>query len=406
VRKLLYISTLLPSLLFAQQLYIPGNAIVHISDGANLEVGGDLENNGVIQNLGTLSLYGDWFVNANFNGLTGRLQFLGGSDQVVGLPELTVSELVINQGGEVSFPGDEYTIIDRLDLQFGNIKPGEDTRFIMESSSRIDGGSTASYFDGTMIWRGSGIKTFPVGNGGVHSPVTLLNVFGVDTEIAARYIRENEVDPVPGDSLLGVSHQGIWEIELVGGSMDPTPVEIQFNEENLTDFRLPNNIRHRVNSPAIAIAPDPAGIYQSLGVETLTNSDSLTFGTIVGEIPITPLLGEKFYLAMALAPRIPSEGLYFIPEAFSPQASDPKNQTFRIFGERISEEGFDLQIYNRYGVVVYATSSFTEASQNGWNGNNQRNGAEEPAGVYYYTVKFQFETGLPVQEKGAFYLVK
>ena len=406
MRKLVYISLLLPSLLFGQQLYIPGSAIVHISEGANLEVGGDLENNGILQNFGTLSLYGDWLINANFNGLEGRLQFLGGSNQVVGPPTLRVSEIVVNQGGEVSFPGDEYRILDRLDLQFGNIKPGENTRFIMEPDSRVDNGSTASYFDGTLIWEGSGIKTFPVGNEGVYSPVTLLNVFGVDTEIGAKYIRENPEDPVPGDSLLGVSHRGFWELELLDGNVDPTLVEIEFNEEDLTDFRIPNNIRHRVNSPAIAIAPDPAGIYQSLGVESIMNSDSLTFGTIIGEIPVSLQPGQKVYLAIGLAPRIPSEGLYFIPEAFSPQATDPSNQTFRVFGERISEEGFDLQIYNRYGVVVFETSSFSEASQYGWNGYNQRTGAEEPAGVYYYTVRFQFETGLPVQEKGAFYLVR
>ena len=214
------------------------------------------------------------------------------------------------------------------------------------------------------------------------------------------------MDPVPGDSLLGVSHRGLWELELQEGSVDPTLIEIEFNEEDLSDFRLPNNIRHRVNSPAIAIASDPAGVFRSIGVESLLNSDSLTFGTIISEIPISLQPGEKIYLAMALAPRIPNEGLYFIPEAFSPRATDQLNQTFRVFGECISEEGFDLQIYNRYGVVVFETSSFAEASLTGWNGNNQRTGAEEPAGVYYYTVRFQFETGLPIQEKGAFYLVR
>ena len=109
---------------------------------------------------------------------------------------------------------------------------------------------------------------------------------------------------------------------------------------------------------------------------------------------------------MGLGPQIPGEGLYYIPEAFSPNASDPQNQTFRIFGEKISEEEFELQIYNRYGVIVYSTNSFAEANQVGWNGENQKTGAQEPAGVYYYTVRFQFETRLPVQQKGAFYLVK
>ncbi len=405
MRKFLIIISLAPWLSFGQ-LYIPSNGLVHIAEGANLEVGGDLDNNGVIQNRGTLSLYGDWVNNANFNGLTGRLQFLGGNNQMVSPPQLTVSELVINQGGEVNFSGSQYIILDRLEFQFGNIKPGENTRFVLEPGARVEGGSNLSYFDGTLIAKGSGIKTFPVGADGLFAPLTLLSVFGLNTEIAANFTRGNPFDPIPGDSLLGVSHRGLWELELLNGATDPTQIEVEFSEDDLSDFRIPNPIRHRVNSPVLAYAINPEGIYRSLGVESINDSDSLTFGTIVSELPLQPSLGQKLYVAVGLAPQVPSEGLYYIPEAFSPQASDSKNQTFKIFGEGISEDGFDLQIYNRYGVIVYSTSSFAEANQNGWNGENQRTGVDEPAGVYYYTVKFQFNTGLPVQQKGAFYLVK
>ncbi|WP_370088032.1 gliding motility-associated C-terminal domain-containing protein [Ekhidna sp.] len=406
MKKLIVMVALLPLFSKGQQLYIPGNALIHISEGANLEVGGNLENNGAIQNLGTLSLYGDWSANNNFNGLLGTLKFLGGANQIVAPPQLTVSEIIVNQGGEVNFSGTEYIVTDRLEFQFGNIKPGENTRFVLEPNARVIGGSNDSYFDGTLINKGSGIKVFPVGADGVHSPLTLLNVFGVNTEIAASFESANSFDPIPGDTLLGVSHRGLWEVELINGGTDPTQVEITFSEEDLSDFKTTNNIRHRVNSPVITYSNDPAGVFESLGVESINNSDSLTYGTITSEFNLRPTLGEKIYLAIGLAPRIPNEGLYFIPEAFSPQASDPKNQTFKIFGEHISEEGFDLQIYNRYGVVVYSTSSFEEANENGWNGNNQKTGAEEPAGVYYYTIRFQFESGLPIQQKGAFYLIK
>lgn len=405
MKKLAIIFSLAPWLSFGQ-LYVPSNGLIHISEGANLEVGGDLDNNGVIQNRGTMSLYGDWLTNANFNGLTGELKFLGGSNQMVNPPQLTVSKLVINQGGEVTFSGNQYIVLDKLELQFGNIKVENDTRFVLEPGARVVGGSNLSYFDGTLIAKGSGIKTFPVGSDGLFAPLTLLSVFGLNTEIATNFTRENLVDPVPGDSLLGVSHIGLWEMELLNGATDPTQVELEFSEVDLSNFRVPNPIRHRVNSPVIAYATSPAGIYRSLGVESINDSDSLTYGTIVSELPLAPNLGEKLYVAVGLAPRVPSEGLYYIPEAFSPQASDPKNQTFKIFGEGISEDGFDLQIYNRYGIIVYSTSSFAEANQNGWTGENQRTGADEPAGVYYYTVKFQFNTGLPVQQKGAFYLVK
>lgn len=405
MRKVITILFLLPCALFGQ-MHIQSNALVHVAEGANLEVGGDLNNRGAIQNIGTITLYKNWITNGNFNGELGSIQFIGISDQLAPTGVLTTSELIINSLGNVSFPGSDYTVTDRLELRFGNVVPSESTRFVLDQNARVLGGSVDSYFEGSLIIRGSGIKTFPVGFDGVYAPVTLLDVFGLNTEIQASYSRENPVDPIPGDSLLGVSHRGLWELELLNGGTDVTQIELQYSEEDLSDFKIFNNIRHRVNAPAVAYAFSPEGIYESLGIESLVNSDTLTYGTIVSKTPLSFTLGQKVYLAMALAPRIPTDGLYYIPEAFSPQASDARNQTFRVFGEGIVEQGFDLQIYNRYGVNVFSTTSFKEANENGWNGENQKTGAEEPTGIYYYTVKFRFRTGLPVQKSGVFYLIR
>lgn len=405
MRYLINISLLFPLVLFGQ-MHIQSSALVHVAEGANLEVGGDLNNEGVIQNVGKITLYKNWFTNGNFNGMEGSIQFIGISDQVAPSGELTTSELIINSLGNVSFPGSEYTVLDRLDLQFGNIIPSESTRFILDQNAQVFNGSIDSYFEGSLINKGSGIKIFPLGFDGVYAPITLLDVFGVDTEIQASYSRNNPLDPIPGDSVIGVSHRGLWEVELLSGGTDATQVELQFGEEDLSDFRITNNIKHRVNSPVIAFANSPEGVYESLGLESLLNSDTLTFGTIIGKKPLSLSLGQKIYLAMALAPRIPDVGLFYIPEAFSPQASDARNQTFRVFGEGILEEGFDLQIFNRFGVNVFSTQSFKEANEDGWDGENQKTGANEPTGIYYYTVKFRFRTGLPVQKSGIFYLIR
>lgn len=406
MRKLIFISILLPGLIYGQQLFVGGDALIHVQNEANLSIGGDLENTGAIQNLGTITLYGDWTVNNNFNGLEGALILLGGSDQNVELPELTISELTINQGGVANFTGDEYIITDRIDFQFGNIEVGPDTRFILGEDAQVFGGSNDSYFSGTLISRGSGIKIFPIGSNGIHAPLTLLNVFGVDSEIAASYTYPNPVDPMPSDTILGISNRGLWELELVGGGTDPTLVELEFNQEDLTDLPIRNNIRHRFNSPVITYSTDLTGTWGSLGISELLDSDSLTYGRITGEIPIRPMMNQKVYLAIGLAPQVPNEGLFFIPEAFSPNATDPANQAFRIFGENIENEDFFLTIFNRLGVEVYSTTSFVEANRNGWNGNNQVTGAEEPTGIYYYQTRFKFVTGQIIEKSGAFYLVK
>ena len=405
MRILRTILLIIPLLNQAQQFYIGDTALVHISEGANLEVGGDLENEGVLENVGTLSLYGDWLINDNFNGLAGNLQFLGGSDQMITIPELTISGLTIRQGGTVTFPGDEYEITERIEFREGIIEIGDDTRFVLGENARVIGGSNISYFNGTCIWRGSGIRTFPVGSNGVFSPLTLLNVFGNDVELAASFTSMNPVDPVPGDSLLGVSHDGVWQVDLVNGVVDETDVQVEFSEVDLTNFRNPNNIRHLVNSPVIAFTFDLNEEWETLGVQELLDTDSTTFGTLTAERSILPTEGQTLYLAVGLAPRIPNEGLSFIPDVFSPNASDPINQTFKILGERIVDQDFSLQIYNRLGVLVYETTSFTEANEVGWNGTNQ-SGGEEPTGIYYYTVRFKFITDSIEEKSGAFYLIR
>jgi len=406
MRGSLTISFLLIYHFSSAQLHIQTNALVHVAEGANLEVGGNLENEGVVQNVGTITLYKNWVTNRNFNGLGGRLTFIGVDNQLAPAGTIETSELVINSLGNVQFPGVEYRVTDRLEFIFGNVIPGENTRFILGPDVQIMGGSRDSYFEGKLTHTGSGIKTFPLGYDGVYAPITLLDVFGATPEIQAGYVRENPEAPVPGDSVLGVSYKGLWELELISGTADDTQVEIQFDQEDLSDFKVFNNIRHRVNAPAVVLATHPGGPFESLGLSSLLNSDSLTYGTIIGKKSLTFSPGQKNYLAIGLTPRIPDQGLYYIPEAFSPQANDARNRTFRIFGEQIAEQGFELQIYNRYGVLVYETDSWTEANEVGWDGTNLQTGGDEPTGIYYYTVKFIFITGLPVQKSGIFYLIR
>ena len=398
---ILIISTLLVK---GQQLYLQPDAIITISPGANLEVGGDLENEGTIINTGAISLYGDWTINNIFNGIQGDLFFLGGQNQMVMPPELLVNSMVLNQGGEVSFAGNEFIVTNDITFLNGVMKTEGDTRFILESNVRVVGGSNASYFQGKLSYQGSGIRKFPMGYEGVYAPITMLDVFGSNPEITVSFQTPNQGIPEPDPDLIGVSSNGIWEVELTQGAINGTPVQIDFQEEDLESFGVRNNIRHRVNSPVIAVSDSPSGEYTSLGVESLFDSDSLTRGSITSELDYAPELNEVSYFAIGLAPRIDPNGLVYIPQIFSPAATDPNNQTFRIFGERILPDNFRLEIFNRFGAVVYSTLSFEEANQIGWNGVNQRTGNEEPSGIYYYQVTLTRINGQIENYNGPFYL--
>lgn len=388
-----------------QQLYVAGDAILYVSPGANLGVTGDLENDGTILNTGIISLFGNWEVNNIFNGDEGELIFLGGQDQMVSIATpIAINTLVLDQSGEVSFTGDEMIVTDRIDFSNGVIKTGENTRFVLESDVEVIGGSITSYFQGRLTYKGSGIRKFPMGYEGIYAPITMLEVFGADPELTVFFKTPNDELPIPDNDVLGVSGRGVWEVELSGGTISGTPVQIDFSSEDLSNFEIVNNIRHRVNSPVITVADAPGGVYRSLGVESLLDSDSLTRGSITSEINFEPDALSTSYFAIGLAPRIDPRGLVYIPQIFSPSATDPDNRTFRVFGEKILRENFSMQIYNKFGSLVFSTDSFDQANQVGWDGVNQRTGNQEPSGLYYYQVVLTRISGEIEEYTGPFYL--
>lgn len=404
-RILPYLLLLLTFLTEGQQLYIEPDAILYISKGANVEVGGDLENDGTILNTGAISLYGDWNINNIFNGIQGDLFFLGGQDQMVAPPSILVNSMVLNQGGEVSFSGDEFTVTNDITFLNGVMKVEGDTRFVLESNVRVVGGSAASYFQGKLSYQGSGIRKFPVGYEGVYAPITMLDVFGSNPELTVSFQAPNSEIPEPSAvELIGVSSNGIWEVELTEGTINGTPVQIDFSGEDLDNLELRNPIRYRVSSPVVAVADSPGGTYSSLGVESLFDSDSITRGSITSELDFVPNESEVAYFAIGLAPRVDPRGLVYIPQIFSPAAADVDNQTFRIFGERILPDNFRLDIFNGLGGLVFSTLSFEEANQIGWDGVNQRTGRAEPSGVFYYQVTLTRISGDVENYEGPFYL--
>ena len=70
------------------------------------------------------------------------------------------------------------------------------------------------------------------------------------------------------------------------------------------------------------------------------------------------------------------------PNVFTPN-SDLKNDVFlpRSIGEIYN---FDIEIYNRWGKMVYHSNNLEE----GWNGKNLNNGEECSEGVYFYAVRY------------------
>jgi gliding motility-associated-like protein len=82
-----------------------------------------------------------------------------------------------------------------------------------------------------------------------------------------------------------------------------------------------------------------------------------------------------------------NETLIYYPSAFSPD-QDGINDEFRIIGEAISDENFDLTIFNRWGQQVFRTVR----RQRGWDGRSV-DGTWATLGSYPFVLRYMDHIG-------------
>ncbi|RZM09216.1 MAG: gliding motility-associated C-terminal domain-containing protein, partial [Pedobacter sp.] len=86
------------------------------------------------------------------------------------------------------------------------------------------------------------------------------------------------------------------------------------------------------------------------------------------------------------------------PTAFTPN-NDGKNDVFKALSNA-SFKKFNLQVFNRWGELIYHTSN---ASQ-GWNG--EYKGVPQLAGTYVWSVDYIDNKGVQLEDKGVVILVR
>ena len=87
-----------------------------------------------------------------------------------------------------------------------------------------------------------------------------------------------------------------------------------------------------------------------------------------------------------------SKDLYS-PTAFSPNG-DGINDTFGLFGGNQVREIVRLQVFNRWGALLYSRINLptTDNFEDGWNG-NEKNGEKAPTGIYIYVAEIIYTDG-------------
>lgn len=91
-------------------------------------------------------------------------------------------------------------------------------------------------------------------------------------------------------------------------------------------------------------------------------------------------------------------GILVFPNAFSPQGHNRYFKPAMVFGKSI--ENYTMQIYDRYGAIVYTSNDVYV----GWNG--EKDGEDLPMGVYVYLVQYTQPDGKTINEKGTVMLLR
>ncbi len=86
---------------------------------------------------------------------------------------------------------------------------------------------------------------------------------------------------------------------------------------------------------------------------------------------------------------------YFLPNAFTPNG-DGVNDVFEAKGYIESLQDFDLKIFDRWGSIIFSTSSPTFE----WDGFDPKTGRELSQGVYVYITSYRTTRGEEFQDKG------
>ncbi|WP_100614112.1 gliding motility-associated C-terminal domain-containing protein [Confluentibacter citreus] len=137
------------------------------------------------------------------------------------------------------------------------------------------------------------------------------------------------------------------------------------------------------------------------GGSSFTNSDLLSYGVTYYAALYDATTACESSVRLAYEPDLTSCGELVLPDGFSPNG-DGTNDTFDYNNLDILHPNFSIEIFNRYGTVVYKGNASTPrfdgtANQSGAIGSKQL-----PVGVYFYIFNFNDGTNKPKQ--GRLYL--
>ncbi|HEX8040164.1 MAG TPA: gliding motility-associated C-terminal domain-containing protein [Chryseosolibacter sp.] len=356
------------------------NASSIFIDGADVFVAGDVTNEGTLSNNGTIAFSGDWKSRGPYSG-TGVLKATGSKSQRISHFNQDVHTLIV-QGWGTKYIRGEMNITNELHLIEGIVEVSSGDELRLAGAAVIFGGSSDSYVDGPLTQEGTGYKFFPLGKNGTYAPIEYLDVRGEGSEYSVAFF-----DHAPGVQVEdAIVRKGLcWMRTDRRGNFGGSAVSVDYGQ---VFSEGPEKMIMLTGTGW----DDPFLIISDVHQSPETNKLSTTIDIhapiiMLGEIS-TLWNGSDFYF----------------PNALSPNAVNVENRKAKIFGERLSADNFHFTVFNRWGAVVYETSSLDSMKDNGWDGISQ-GGEQLLAGAYPYKLTGLDKFGKKFEKKGIITIV-
>ncbi len=133
----------------------------------------------------------------------------------------------------------------------------------------------------------------------------------------------------------------------------------------------------------------------------VSSSDLIVHATTYYAALVNDITGCESSVRLAVTPDITACGDLVLPDGFSPNG-DGVNDTFAVDNISILYPNFQIEIFNRYGNVVYKGNASTPLFDGKSNRSNAAIKGDLPVGVYYYI--FTYNDGENKPEQGHLYL--
>ncbi len=181
----------------------------------------------------------------------------------------------------------------------------------------------------------------------------------------------------------------------------PTPTLINSNQElcindGPTIAELSSNINESTSTQYNLVWYD-----SETGGSVISSSSILNNGVTYYAVLVDIATGCESSLRLAITPDLTACGKLVIPDGFSPNG-DGVNDTFDIDNLEILYPNFEIEIFNRYGNVVYKGNANSPRFDGKSNQSGTLGNGDLPVGVYFYI--FNFNDGINKPEEGRLYL--